>query len=132
MRWGNKRTEENLTKYQNIILLGGSFCDNSPFSILDTYSYKTKPNISNDRSIFKDCYRMFSAKKPKQFNNLFEYVQGFANELPYDLAQIAFCILVFCELGFFDIEESNGLVCVKPRNKHQKRELSESKIYNMI
>ena len=122
---------ENMQKYSSVVLLSGSLTNLSQFSDKKVYSYFAKfPDVSQDKSIFASCYRVFAGQKIAEQNDIYEYIEEISKYLCCSRQQTAFCIAVFAELKLIKTESQNGgfLLSIEAANK--KTNLLDSKLYN--
>lgn len=125
--------KQNIDRYKCVVLLDG-ILSNTSFDGIKTISYlKNSKDLSIDRSIFAECYKCFKHKLVnKKTNNIFDYIYLMKKKLNLKEEQIAFCLFVFAELGFFEIYDSNNDVLVKEKILSKKQSLESSKIYCLI
>ena len=123
--------KENLSRYNNVVLLSGTLAERGFWSGVNFFSYPLRCNLSTDRQIFADCFRVFGAQGKHAKNSIHEYVQMVQKHLPHSASQIGFCLCVFAELGLVSVTDSSGNFHVQV-SKSNKRQLSESKIYQKV
>jgi len=128
---------EELKKFEKIIFLDGVvknfisklnvICDAEIF-VLENTKYKF-PEVVTDREIFEKCFKQLKLVESNNYYNFQDlYVSNVENFNNISFAQFLFCVKVFEELEFININYTDTRIIVK-FNRNVKKQLNESFIY---